>query len=314
MKKPRRTLNLQKLENVIHLEGKVTARCPVCAQEDHDRKGNHLVIFEDWKFNCIRDSAHNRGIWKLAGAKTNFFPASMSHLYRRQIRKGRRMEKERAQREQRAKASLFTLVEKWRWTDEAVWESSPTRPETAVDDPRFFLDAMFRPNDVVWTGYCHQSGKVAHLNRWRTVEEWGEAKDRDIGPYVSPATWASGTFSRSRQNVKTVPYLVLDFDGPSGWKPKAAEELSRHRDSSLAITRWLWEKMNWNLAAIVWTGSKSIHAWFEHPGEDILSPFRETLPILGIDPSLIGHPEHPCRLPGQIHQKTGKPSRVLWLR
>jgi len=27
-----------------------------------------------------------------------------------------------------------------------------------------------------------------------------------------------------------------------------------------------------------WTGSKSIHAWLEHPGEGLLTPFRETLP------------------------------------
>jgi hypothetical protein len=28
---------------------------------------------------------------------------------------------------------------------------------------------------------------------------------------------------------------------------------------------------------------------------------------------LIGHPGHPCRLPGQRHTKTGGISRVLWL-
>jgi hypothetical protein len=27
-----------------------------------------------------------------------------------------------------------------------------------------------------------------------------------------------------------------------------------------------------------WTGSKSIHAWLEHPGGGLLTPFRETLP------------------------------------
>jgi hypothetical protein len=45
-----------------------------------------------------------------------------------------------------------------------------------------------------------------------------------------------------------------------------------------------------------------------------LKSLRPVLDPFGIDGSLIGHPEHPCRLPGQVHAKTGKMSRVLWLR
>jgi hypothetical protein len=315
MSRPKRTLDLQKLENVRRLEGKITARCPVCKEEGSDRTGNHLVLFDDGKFTCIVDSAHNRGIFKLVGISSNFSSdLAWSYKRRKDARRQRLMAKESARRMEKAKACLSGLVEKWRWTNEDVWESSPSRPDASIDDPRFFLGALFSPDDLVWTGCVHQSGKEVYLDRWRTVEVWRDAPDREIGPYVAPATWNPGTFGRCRRNVKSVPYLVLDFDGPKGWKPNDAEELAHHREFSLAITRWLREDRHWNLAAIVWTGSKSIHAWFEHPGEDLLTPFRETLPLLGIDPSLIGHPEHPCRLPGQVHEKTKNVSRVLWLR
>jgi hypothetical protein len=45
----------------------------------------------------------------------------------------------------------------------------------------------------------------------------------------------------------------------------------------------------------------------------VLQSLRNTATALGIDAGLIGRPEHPCRLPGQCHEKTGGLSRVLWL-
>jgi len=131
---------------------------------------------------------------------------------------------------------------------------------------------------------------------------------------VTPSTWKPGTVSRKRENVASSPYLVLDFDGPKGWKPRDEDDLDRHIAESLAIVRWLKECRGWNLAAIINTGNKSLHAWFDHPGEALVEGLRESLDLFGIDPSLIGHPEHPARLPGQVHAKSGKTSRVLWLR
>jgi hypothetical protein len=68
------------------------------------------------------------------------------------------------------------------------------------------------------------------------------------------------------------------------------------------IVRWLREGLGWRPAAIMWTGSK----------RSGLDP--HTAAAFGIDARLIGRPEHPCRLPGQRHAKTGCMSRVLGLR
>jgi hypothetical protein len=64
-------LDLKKLENVSEkFDGKTTARCPACAAEGGDSKGEHLVVFPDGRFGCVKyegDAAHRSKIQSLAG-------------------------------------------------------------------------------------------------------------------------------------------------------------------------------------------------------------------------------------------------------
>ena len=65
------SLDINKLDNVSEKpDGKITARCPACAQEGGDQKGENLVIFPDSKFGCVKyegDAAHRNKIHSLAG-------------------------------------------------------------------------------------------------------------------------------------------------------------------------------------------------------------------------------------------------------
>ena len=68
------SLNISKLENIRKHSGKITARCPACAEAGHDRKGEHLVINADGSFGCVvyaGDSvdakAHRKRIFALRG-------------------------------------------------------------------------------------------------------------------------------------------------------------------------------------------------------------------------------------------------------
>ena len=306
------SLDLDRLEKVSHLPGKITARCPACAEEDRDRSGNHLVQFDDGRFTCVIDEGHRPRIWELVGIRRPLDPMELERRRAEFIRR-KREERELGRRRQAARKALPELVRKWQWHPAEIWEDSPTRPTPAIDDPRIFLASVFHHDAIVWTGEVEQSGEN-YRDRWRTTAEWFDSPITEVGPMITPCTWEEGIVNRARSNVSTSPFVVLDFDGRKDWKPRDQADLDRHITESLAIVRWLYEYRRWNLAAIVHTGNKSIHAWFAHPGEDLVAGLRESLDVLGIDQSLIGHSEHPARLPGQVHAKGGKTSRVLWLR
>jgi hypothetical protein len=78
------SIDITKLENVTHTlkngTDVIIARCPACAEEDCDNKGNHLIVFPDGRFGCVmnpvenEDSAeHRKRIFALVGAKTPRF-------------------------------------------------------------------------------------------------------------------------------------------------------------------------------------------------------------------------------------------------
>ncbi len=66
------SLDLSKLERARLRGGKVIARCPACAEGGGDRKGEHLVVYDEGRgaFACAanpHDREHQRRIWMLAG-------------------------------------------------------------------------------------------------------------------------------------------------------------------------------------------------------------------------------------------------------
>jgi hypothetical protein len=65
------SLDLTKLENVRQTTEKTIARCPACAKDGKDKKGEHLVIFPDGRYGCVVDSSddHRKAIFELVGLK-----------------------------------------------------------------------------------------------------------------------------------------------------------------------------------------------------------------------------------------------------
>ncbi len=307
------------LERVRHRAGKLVARCPACAEGQQDRSAEHLVIFPSGKFACAAhpgDGEHRRRIFALAGVRSDapYNPAEVRdrrQLFAREQARARQREALR----QQADTSLRSILHRHSWEPVEVWEDSPQRPDDplVLSDPRHFLATLYPPEALLWTGEVHHSG-TAHAAHWRTRAEWQASVDAEIGPMVSPALWRPGTVSRTMDAVAGAPYTVLDFDGFRGIKPVTPAEKHAHVRDSLALIRWLREAMEWELTAILHTGGKSLHAWFRTPGPEVLESLRGTARELGIDPGLIGRPEHPCRLPGQRHAGTGGWSQVCWLR
>jgi hypothetical protein len=313
------SLDLSLLEKVRHTGGKILARCPACAEGGGDRKGNHMTIFPTGKFACAAmpgDSEHRRRIFALVGVVGDRQPdPEQQRLWREQRATEACRAKERDRLTTTIQAKRDAIIARHPWASAEVWEDSPQRIDSArVElDPRHFIATLFPPDAIVWSGDVFHSG-IRHANHWRTVEAWKNATPEEIGPMTAPALWKTGTVSRTCENVLASQFTILDFDGFDGQKPGTPAEIEKHRRDSLALIRWIREGLRWRLAAIVWTGSKSMHAWFHTPPPSVLQSLKNNSSALGIDSGIVGRPEHPCRLPGQRHEKTGGISRVLWLQ
>ncbi len=65
-------LNVKKLENVEYHGSRTIARCPACAEQGHDNKGEHLSIDEQGRFSCVvypgnTGTGHRKRIFALVG-------------------------------------------------------------------------------------------------------------------------------------------------------------------------------------------------------------------------------------------------------
>jgi hypothetical protein len=309
-------LDITRLERVRQSGAKIIARCPACAAEGGDKNGNHLFMNpETGAFGCAAhpgDNEHRREIFKLAGITTTPDPACKREWIK-EIAHRNREDAKRRKLAGAARAIRESIIQRHIWTPAEVSADSPEKRPDVLTDPRLFISSLFRPDDVVWTGKVYDSGMESHAVRWNTAEAWQAAPRSSCGPMVSPAVWKPGTISRSALNVKAAPFLVLDFDGIDGIRPATPEQLRAHIGASLAIVRWLREALEWRLAALLWTGGKSIHAWFRTPLVAAVASLRDIAPEFGIDAGLLGNPEHPARLPGWKHAKTGRLSEVLWM-
>lgn len=313
-------IDIGRLEKVRRRGSKLTARCPACAATGGDRRGEHFFLnTADGKFGCGAcpgDAEHRREIFALVGIRGERVPDPEGDRRRRQERdEERRREAERTSLTETAKQRRDAIIARHKWTLADVWDDSPQRVDQHLVelDPRHFLTSLFPQDATVWTGHVYKSG-AKHADRWRTVAAWQDADEREVGPMLSPATWPAGTTSRAAEHVAASPFVVLDFDGFDGRKPETPAEIAKHVADSLAVIRWIREGLRWRLAAIVWTGSKSIHAWFHDPSKAAIQSLHTTATALGVDSGLIGRAEHPARMPGQRHAKTGGMSRVLWLQ
>ena len=315
-------LDISRLEKVRRSGNKITARCPACAEHGGDRGGNHLAIYPSGKFGCAAlagDHEHRQRIFALVGVKgeRDRDPARV-HAWHDARARERREARARHLLTETARATRNGIATRYCWQPADIWEDSPQRIDCDLveTDPRHFLASLFKPDALLWTGNTNESGCGGRFsNRWRTSDEWSASDDGvRVGPMVTPAIWKPMTTSRSSENVACAPYVVLDFDGFDGIHPSTPEELQRHLHTASALIRWLREQLFWKLAAVVSTGGKSVHAWFHTPTPEVLDSLKTAAIPFGLDPGLIGRPEHPCRLPGHAHSKTGNLSRVLWLR
>lgn len=209
----------------------------------------------------------------------------------------RRSAKERAEKlKERAKVSLPAILERFPVAQPDVWESSPFRLDGDIKDEWRLHLGLFKPEDVLWIGDKYDSAaedkpdwqKERAALHFRTVAEWLK-ESKAPGNFTCGSVFKNNIHSRSNENVLSRPFLIIESD------PNPEKGTGLNRAQMLSVTAWCQQFMR--LRAIVDTGGKSLHSWFDYPDDAAIAELKLILPSLGCDPALF-KPAQPCRLAG----------------
>lgn len=195
-----------------------------------------------------------------------------------------------------------------------LWEDSPYRLNCPTeDDTRLFLKKLFLDDDFVFIGEPWHSGKGKGEGHFRPVSEWLDLSNIPR-QRIAPSIFHPGTIARTRESVKERKFLVMESDDLIGRKPVNWKECEANKAACNAIFRWCVKVLGLRLVAVIDTGHRSLHGWFEMPGHPrMLQELQEIGPSLRLDPNLFTNITAPLRLPGCVHQETKYPATLLYL-
>lgn len=160
------------------------------------------------------------------------------------------------------------------------WEDSPIRLDDGPEnDAKLFIN-LFKDDDVIWNGPVMASG--CPINRFNFKKVWDWRNDMIEGNFTCPSTFKPETFSRSNENVMERRFLVIESD-------------TLNQNDICAVFNFCSKFMN--LRAIVYTGGKSLHGWFDFPSSLVFDSLKQILPPLGCDDALFKMSQ-PVRMPG----------------
>lgn len=172
------------------------------------------------------------------------------------------------------------IFNKYEWNPADMWEDSPIRlSECPSNDSDLFLN-LFEDHEVLWNGHVFDSGKPINRLNFKTISEWRNCKMK--GNFTSPSIFKPESFERSNENVLYRKFFVIESD-------------VLNQEKICAVFRWCCQFMK--LRAVVYTGGKSLHGWFNFPSNQVLLILKQILPSLDCDPALFKSSQ-PVRMPG----------------
>jgi hypothetical protein len=181
--------------------------------------------------------------------------------------------------------------------------SRRARPLARIDlKPAEFLSRLplFISSDVLWCGMPFDSGRAFCAKHFRTLEKWKKVGIPKAWSYTTGCAFVPGTFSRCDAQVVIKRYLILESDVLS-------------HEEMRAVIEWVSYVFELPLRAIVFSGHRSLHAWYDYPGDIWVAENGADLIAAGFCQSTVNKLSQPIRLGGAINQKTRKLQEVLFL-
>jgi hypothetical protein len=238
--------------------------------------------------------------------------AAFSNHYRKTQQQ---KEDEEKQLRSNAKAAKEQILKEFAWSLEDILQDSPTTlgDYPSPEDARLMIVTLFDPHSTIWIGGIYDSGGVRHSAHFQKASVWANLPDL-LGGRITSSIFRSGEYRRKASQVIERPYIVIEADEAIGKKPETEEEKTQNRLANAALIRWCRDGLRMELVAVVDTGNKSLHGWFRKPENPRVCHELEVIATdLGID-GLLKSAVQPVRLPGFIHEKSGRRSRLLWLK
>jgi hypothetical protein len=198
---------------------------------------------------------------------------------------------------QRASAALPVVCRDYLRTEADWFHASPWDLPQDPNLEQAAILRLFPANDVVWMGEKHHSGE-GWAGAFREAGKWLQSAP-PWGPLTSPCAFRSGTTSRAKDEVIARRFLVVEGDTLS-------------LDEQGAILAWLQHKILLRLRAIVFSGNRSLHGWFDVPSPEVLAELEVILPAMGCDPAMF-RASQPARMPCWRNPKSGNLSRLWYL-
>ena len=193
-----------------------------------------------------------------------------------------------------------------------LWHSSPIWTETPSDSTLTFLNILFPPGALLWMGEPYDTGQEKHRRHFKTCQEW--LKVSPLPPRLAAGCFRPDSYSRSIANLESSSFLIIESDDLIGRKPTNAGERAQNKALSYALALYCQDKLGLHLRAVIDTGNKSLHLWFDRPPAKELAAIRQLAPGLRIDTGLLDScATAPLRMPGCIHEKTHLPATLLYL-
>ena len=190
------------------------------------------------------------------------------------------------------------LFELFRWPFAQILSDSPLLVAERDPDEQFRTWLKLWPaHSHVWIGDVYSSGKPEHRTHFRPVADWYQ-----IGPvmgnYTCGSAFKPGSYQRSNAYIEGQRFLVVESD-------------TLAKDQIGAVFAYLRRRLHYPLHAIIDTGGKSLHGWFDAPPTKIMeNRLKAGLTAFGCDPKLFTYSQ-PVRVPGAF--RDGKLQRLIWL-
>ncbi len=215
--------------------------------------------------------------------------------------------------EAKAAVSKLEILKQYKWDVAEICEDGKLagikgRPATNV-----FLSKLFAPTDVIWIGEPDDSGREQHKANFQSRETW-DMLHHLYGTayhYTCASTFNPGCYSRANANVKETKYLIVEGDKVLGYEPTNEKAKEQNKDACGAIFKWLRICCGLRLRAVIDSGNKSLHGWFDYPSATQYEELKVVLPAMGCDRAMF-KPTQPARLPGVIRDN-GNEQKLLWI-